>query len=114
MEPRLGEAVAHRLEGGDVILMRVRDENVAELELVLGNQAEDGLSLPTGVEQGRLARNLIPYQVAVDGHAAVGGADAAQFAPPAQVLGRRGPALGDRCQLGGLQVQQFPQALEIR
>ena len=47
--------------------MRVRDENMPELKLFGDDAIENRLRVKTGVEQRRIARNLVPNQVAIYG-----------------------------------------------
>ena len=113
MEADFGELLTQFAQGGDMVLMAVGDEDVAKLELVLGDQFGHGSRLPAGVEQRRLARDFVPHQVAIDGHAARSGGDAAQLAPGAQVLLGRQPAVGDGLQLARMQADQCGQRGQI-
>lgn len=102
----LGEAFADGGEGGDVIGVGVGDEEVFELELVFREECEDGGGVPAGVEEGGFAGDFVPDEVAVDGVAALGGGDLAEFAPGGEVDGGREPTAGDGFEFGRVETEQ--------
>ena len=70
---------------GDVIVVAMRDEDVPQLERVFRDGIQNGLRLPPGVEQRRLAGSLIPDQVTVHRIAPVRRHYRPQLAPAAQI-----------------------------
>ena len=74
-------------------------EEMPQLEVMLLDQFHHGRRVPTGVEQGGLARDLVPDQIAVNGIALLAGGDATDFAPPIQLHWGRLPAAGQGGQL---------------
>jgi hypothetical protein len=105
VQEKLGKLLANWAHGGDVVLMRVGDEQMLELQLLLFNQPEDWRRVPARIKQGRFARDLIPHDVTIHGVAALGGGDLPEFAPPAGIDRRRPPPVGDGFQFAGLKTE---------
>ena len=83
-EVGFGELSAQVIQGRDVVLMAMSDEDVAKLELVLRDQVVHGPASQPVSKQPPPSRET-SSQVAIDGHASCRGSDAAQLAPRAQV-----------------------------
>ena len=52
-----------------MVPMRVRDENMAELKLFVGDAIQNRLRVKAGVEQRRVARDFIPDEITIHGKA---------------------------------------------
>src|SRR5881392_615282 len=108
------QTTANRFKRGDVIRVRVRDEKMFELELVLVDQVKNRLGIESGVEQRRFAGDLVPYQVAVHFEACSGSRDGAQFAPEPQIAVLWQPAVRDAFELCAVQPELRRQRLKVR
>jgi len=67
MQPRLRPRLADFRQRLDVIPMRVRDENVPELNLLGGDAIEHRLRVESGVEQRRVAGDFVPDEITIHG-----------------------------------------------
>ena len=95
-------------------MVAVGDEEAFQEELVLLDDANDRRSFPAGVEQGRLPALRVPGEKAVDGVAALAGADLAQFAPAGQGRWLGLPAPGNGFEFGRMQADESRQRLKVR
>ena len=113
VQAELRKPVAHRLHRGDMIDVRVGDEEVDGIQLLLFDQFEDRLGVPARVEDGGLARPFVPRHVGVD-REIFPRREAAQF-PPLRNVHRLGqPAARITFQLGGAQPEQGGQPVEVQ
>ena len=114
MDAGLGKGGADFGQFLDVIVMRMGDKNMPQHEAFLGNHVEHGLGVETGVEEGGVALDLVPEEVAIHQHAVgVGGGDDADFAPDGQIGFWRQPAVGNAFKFLGLKAEQLSERGEI-
>ena len=66
-------------------------------------QSRIGFGIESGVKQRRVARDFIPDEIAIHRDALARRREHAQFAPEAQILFRRQPAVGDAFKFGRIQ-----------
>ena len=99
MQPRFRPRLADFRQCLDMIPMRVRDENVPELKLFGGDGVENRPGVESGVKERRLACDFVPDQIAIHRQSVAGRGEYADFAPEAQILCCRQPAVGDGFEL---------------
>jgi len=89
----LGMAFTDGTQGGEVIGVGMRDEDVTQHQLVFVDEPQHGGGVETGVEQGGVPGDLVPDQIGVHRHVIVGGGDDAEFAPLGHVRRAGQPAV---------------------
>src|SRR5207302_4592343 len=104
MQFDFGQTTANRFKRSDVIRVRVRDEEMFELELVLVDEVKNRLRVESSVEQRRFAGDLVPHQIAVHFEACSGSRDGAQFTPEPPIAVLRQPAVRDAFELAAMQT----------
>ena len=96
-----------------MVVMRVSQKKVLELQALLLQISLDRFQGPTGIEEPCGTTVLIPNQKAVHRHAAVVRFDLAQMMPTSDVMIRGFPALEQSFHLGPIKGEKFGDPGEV-
>lgn len=113
MQSNVGKPGPHIADRRDVIAMRMRDEQVFQIESMLVRQSKDRPRLPPRIEQGCLLRILIPDEEAVHRHALLG-RDHRQLPPAGHIDRFRLPAARHGLKLDRIQTKQSGDPIQIQ
>src|ERR1043166_455486 len=86
MQLQFGKLLLDSCDSGDVVFMAVRDEEVPQLKLVLGDEGESWLRVPAGIKHRRFARDFIPDEISIHGDTSTRRCERAKLAPSAEIL----------------------------
>src|ERR1051325_1930489 len=114
MQPHFGKLFTNSSERSDVIVVRVRDENMTQHKLVFFNGFQNLLSIPAGIKQRSFTRNFVPDEITIHRDVLSRGTKRMQFAPGAEIPFRRSPAIGNSFELSGGQSYQTCESHKIR
>ena len=97
---------------GNVIAVRVSDKQAFQIEPMLLHEGKYRFRLPSGVEQRRFFRFLVPNQETIDCHALLG-RDHRQLPPPVHVHGLRLPTIGHLAKFSRVQRKQTRNSVKV-
>ena len=92
----------------------MRQEQMLEMKLMLGDQIKDRFGVPAGIKESCFTRDFIPNEIAIDCDFILTGRDGAKFAPGGNIDSRGQPAASDIFEFGGIQTNQCGERLELR